>query len=251
VRLLPVDSEHSAIFQCLHAGGRPCACSGGSWSTPGVRRLILTASGGPFEAQPDVDLGRVSVEQALRHPRWRMGRKVTVDSATLMNKGLEIMEAHWLFGVPVDRIQVLVHPESIVHSLVEFADRSMLAQMSVPDMRFAIQYALTYPDRVETDLPALNLARAETLHFSEPDARRFPCLDLARAAAKTGGTMPAVLNAANEVAVDLFLGGRLSFPGIWGTVERVMQRHEVIESPLLNDIIAADLWARRMAKEAG
>ena len=238
IRIFPVDSEHSAIFQCLE--GRP---------RESVRRILLTASGGPFSDQPGLDWEKVTISQVLTHPRWNMGKKVTVDSATMMNKGLEIMEAHWLFGVPLEQIDVLVHPESVVHSLVEFVDRSVLAQLSVPDMRFAIQYALTWPDKVETNLPLLNLARTGALRFSEPDVRRFPCLALARTAARIGGTMPAVLNAANETAVQKFLDGRLHFPGIWSTVEWVMERHEPVKDPGLDAVAEADGWARRAAAE--
>lgn len=235
-RILPVDSEHSAIFQCID--GHPPA---------EIRRLILTASGGPFATRHDVNFDKVTAEDALKHPRWNMGRKVTVDSATLMNKGLEIMEAHWLFGIPYDRIDVVIHPESIVHSMVEFVDGSVLAQLSPPDMRFAIQHALTYPDRVDGNLPSLDLANMGALHFKAPDPIRFPCLGLARHAAITGGTMPTVLNAANEVAVDRFLAGQLAFSGIWHTVEAVMNLHHVISSPALEDIDRADHWARQEA----
>ena len=261
-RLLPVDSEHSAILQCLT--GRPRATDG--WQTrrtparrrlagllpracDDVRRIVLTASGGPFGSRPEVNLNTVSVREVLRHPRWSMGRKVTVDSATLMNKGLEIIEAHWLFGFPLDRIEVVVHPESVVHSLVEFADGALLAQLSVPDMRFAIQYALVYPERVDGGLPALRLARMGGLHFEEPDRKRFPCLGLAREAGRRGGTLPAVLNAANEVAVKKFLDRQTRFSGIWRVVEAVMDKHRVVRSPSLEDILAADDWARRTAEE--
>jgi len=245
-RLLPVDSEHSAIFQCLVGAGERRV---GAADIPvkEIRRLILTASGGPFGNRPGVDLKRVTVHEALRHPRWTMGRKVTVDSATLMNKGLEVIEARWLFGVPIDRIDLVVHPESIVHSMVEFVDGSILAQMSVPDMRFAIQYALTCPEHAASGLPALDLARIGKLHFREPNLRRFPCLRLSREAAETGGTMPAVLNGANEVAVRLFLEGRVKFPGIWHTVEHVMQRHAPKMKPALGDIVEADKWSRATA----
>ena len=237
-RLLPVDSEHSAIFQCVD--GRP---------RHEIKRILLTASGGPFALKADMDFDKVTVAEALRHPRWNMGRKVTVDSATLMNKGLEIMEAHWLFGVPVDKIDVVLHPESIVHSMVEFSDGSVLAQLSPPDMRFAIQFALTYPERVDGHLPALDLAKAGPLHFKEPDEKRFPCLRLAREAARSGGTLPAVLNAANEVAVQKFLDGKVTFAGIWRLVERVMARHKVKARPGLDDIMEADAWARKTAEE--
>lgn len=237
-RLLPVDSEHSAIFQCLE--GRPANH---------VRKLILTASGGPFAAQPELDLNTVTVAAALRHPRWKMGRKVTVDSATMMNKGLEVIEARWLFDMDLERIEVMLHPESIVHSMVELTDGSLLAQLSVSDMRFAIQYALTWPQRLDGQLPPLDLARLGALHFSLPDMQRFPCLALARAAARAGGTMPAVLNAANEVAVEEFLADRLSFAGIWRVVEQTMAAHQMQNNPDLAAIMHADNWARRAARE--
>ncbi len=237
-RLLPVDSEHSAIFQCL--AGR-----GGAE----VRALILTASGGPFLRVPRRTLETVTAAEALRHPRWAMGRKVTVDSATMMNKGLELIEAHWLFGVPYDRIRIVIHPESIVHSLVEFRDGAVLAQLSRSDMRYAIQYALTWPERLDGGLPALDLARVGALHFQAPDEQRFPCLRLARAAADIGGTMPVVLNAANEVAVQAFLDGTLRFPGIWRAVEAVMDRHAAgRRAPNLEEILDADRWARAEAQ---
>ena len=242
-RLIPVDSEHSAIFQYLNA----CGATGDHGE---VRRLILTASGGPFAAKRDIDFDHVTSAEALRHPRWNMGQKVTVDSATLMNKGFEIMEAHWLFGLPTDRIDVVIHPESIVHSLVEFVDGSVLAQMCPPDMRFAIQYALTYPQRVDGGLPRLDLAAIGRLHFTPPDESRFPCLKLTRAADGAGGTMPAVLNGANEMAVAGFLRGEIAFSGIWRTVERVMAKHTLTRDPSLEDIVAADAWARRTAGEA-
>ncbi len=235
-RILPVDSEHSAIFQCLDGK-----------SADRVRRLMLTASGGPFAHNPHLDLEKVTVAEALKHPRWNMGRKVTVDSATMMNKGLEIIEAHWLFGMPFDRIEVLIHPESIVHSMVEFQDGNILAQLSVSDMRFAIQLAFTWPERLDGGLPALDLAQLGTLHFAAPDETRFPCLRLARAAALAGGTMPVILNAANEIAVQEFLNGKLSFPGIWRTVEQVLGKHAALTDPGLPDILAADRWAREEA----
>ena len=238
-RLLPVDSEHSAIHQCL--GGAP--------ATGGVRRLVLTASGGPFAGRPELDLDSVSVSDALAHPRWDMGRKVTVDSATLMNKGLEIMEAQWLFGVGVDKIDVVIHPESIVHSLVEFVDGNVIAQLSLPDMRHAIQYALTFPERVAGELPRLDLVDAGPLTFAEPDGNRFPCLRLAREAALAGGTMPAVLNGANEAAVNAFLAEKLPFSGIWDRVERAMSQHRLVAEPDLDEILEADDWARRKVGE--
>jgi 1-deoxy-D-xylulose-5-phosphate reductoisomerase len=253
-RLLPVDSEHSAVLQCLEGAGRtrqeaPAAPGSGNTPFGAVKRLLLTASGGPFARQHDVDLDTVTVDEALNHPTWDMGRKVTVDSATLMNKGLEIMEAHWLFGLPVDRIDVVIHPESIVHSLVELIDGSMLAQLGLPDMRYAIQYALTYPDRVDGGLPALDLAAGKALHFFDPELERFPCLSLARTSARAGGTMPAVLNAANEVAVHKFLSRQIAFSGIWRLVEAVMDKHSVIPEPTLEEVIQTDAWARRTAEE--
>ncbi|MFS8542948.1 MAG: 1-deoxy-D-xylulose-5-phosphate reductoisomerase [Limnochordales bacterium] len=234
-RLLPVDSEHSAIFQCLQ-GEAPRA----------VARLILTASGGPFRSTPLEALPRVTPAQALRHPTWRMGAKVTVDSATLMNKGLEVIEAHWLFGTPWDRIDVVVHPQSIVHSCVELVDGSILAHMGPTDMRIPIQYALLYPHRAPSPVRGLSLAEVGSLTFEAPDRRRFPALDLAYAAGRTGGTAPAVLNAANEVAVALFLQGRIGFTDIPRLVEAVLADHEVRDATL-NSVLEADAWARRAA----
>jgi 1-deoxy-D-xylulose-5-phosphate reductoisomerase len=236
-RLLPVDSEHSAIFQCIGD------------SSSYVERVILTASGGPFAGREDVDFTKVKVDEALNHPRWNMGKKVTIDSATLMNKGLEVMEAKWLFDLELEKIDVVIHPQSIIHSVVEFVDGSMLSQMSVPDMRFAIQYALSWPERWKSDLPKTELASVAPLDFVAPDEDRFPCLGLARSAAETGGTMPAVLNAANEIAVQLFLEDRIPFSGIWETVGKVMTAHKVIASPDLEAIMSADEWAREMARE--
>lgn len=232
-RILPVDSEHSAVFQCLEQK-----------QPQDVERIILTASGGPFARKPGTELEKITVGQALDHPRWNMGKKVSIDSATMMNKGLEIMEAHWLFNMPLEKIDVLIHPESIVHSMVEFVDGSMLAQMSPSDMRFAIQYALTWPERVPGGLPKLDLAKLGSLNFEHPDTQRFPCLELARAAADTGGTMPAVLNAANEQAVDQFLKSVIPFPGIWRLVQQVMEAHKTNGNPCLEDIMEADTWAR-------
>jgi 1-deoxy-D-xylulose-5-phosphate reductoisomerase len=236
VRLLPVDSEHNAIFQCLE----------GRHGNP-LRRLLLTASGGPFRTLPAEQLPLVTLAQALKHPTWEMGRKITIDSATLFNKGLEMIEAKWLFDVPMSQIEVVVHPQSIVHSMVEFEDRSVLAQLSHSDMCFPIQYAVTYPDRVPNDLAPLDFAQLASLTFEAPRTQDFPALDLARHAGDTGGTLPAVLNAANEVAVAAFIEGRTSFPQIWHTVERVMTAHTVIAHPSLEDLIAADHWARQTA----
>jgi 1-deoxy-D-xylulose-5-phosphate reductoisomerase len=244
-KILPVDSEHSAIFQCL----RGYTDGSGTENIENVvDRMILTASGGPFGSSPDLDLEKVSVEQVLEHPNWDMGNKVTVDSATLMNKGLEIMEAQWLFGMPLERIGVVIHPESLVHSVVQFVDGNMLAQLNPPDMRYAIQYALTFPERMNGGLEPLDLEQAGSLNFQAPDTGRFPCLSLARAAASEGGTMPAVLNAANEVAVERFLGREIRFSGIWDIVEKVMNMHDSIKSPGIDEIFAADGWARRQAR---
>lgn len=213
ISVLPVDSEHNAIFQCLQ-GNR-----GGAGA---VNRLILTASGGPFRTWPAEKLSEVTLEQALAHPTWKMGRKITIDCATLFNKGLEMIEARWLFNIPMERVDVIVHPQSIVHSLVEYRDGSILAQLSSSDMCFPIQYAVTWPDRIENSLPHLDLAALASLKFEAPRWNDFPALNLARQAGLTGGTMPAMFNAANEVAVQAFIDGRISFPGIWQTVEKAL-----------------------------
>lgn len=237
VSVLPVDSEHNALFQCLQGENRR-----------GVRRLLLTASGGPFRGRTRAELAHVTPEQALRHPRWVMGPKITVDSATLMNKALEMIEAHWLFGVPMDQIDVLVHPESIVHSLVEYVDGSLLAQLGVTDMKLPIQYALSYPERLEASVPRLDLAALGRLTFAAPDTTTFPSLNYARVAGTMGGTMPAVMNAANEVAVGRFLAGALAFTDIFRTVEAVMNAHRSVDNPGLAEILAADAWARAAAE---
>ena len=236
VRVLAVDSEHSAIFQCLD--GKPAAS---------VRNLWLTASGGPFRGTPRDEFDRITVAQALKHPSWVMGTKITIDSATLFNKGLEMIEARWLFGIGMDRVRVVVHPQSVVHSLVEFVDGSMLAQMSTPDMCLPIQYALLYPERVASDRVQTNLARIGSLTFEAPDEERFPALPLARRAGEVGGTLPAVLNAANEVAVAAFCAGAIGFPQITRHVAQVMDRHTVVARPTLEEILAADAWARRQS----
>ena len=238
VKVLPVDSEHNAIFQCLE--GR---------SSEQVRRIILTASGGPFRLKPAAELASVTPEQALKHPTWNMGAKITVDSATLFNKGLEMIEARWLFDVEMARVDVVVHPQSIVHSMVEFVDNSILAQLSATDMCFPIQYAVTWPERLPNRLPPLDFAALGALTFEPPRCGDFPALDLARWAGETGGTLPAVLNAANEIAVAAFLERRCSFPAIWQTVERVMKTHTVIAHATLEEILAADQWARTCASE--
>ena len=237
VNVLTVDSEHSAIFQCLD--GKP---------TDSVRRLWLTASGGPFRMTPKGEFPAITVEDALKHPSWIMGRKITIDSATLFNKGLEMIEARWLFDIEMARVGVVVHPQSIVHSMVEFVDGSLLAQLSTPDMCLPIQYALTCPervasDRVQTDFPAIG-----TLTFEAPDPDRFPALDLARRAGETGGTLPAVLNAANEVAVQAFCQRQLGFTDITTTVARVLQQHQVVAHPDLPQLLAADAWAREAVR---
>ena len=259
VNLLPIDSEHSAIFQAVQDAGcapwcvrnRPGAAASGLPAEANIRRLILTASGGPFADRPDIDLATVTVEEALNQPRWKMGPKVTIDSATMMKKGLEILEARWLFDIPVDRIAVLVHPESIVHSLVEFTDGAQMAQLGMPDMRLPIQYAMTWPERVgNASLPRLDLSQIGALHFCEPDPARFPCLDLARRAAVAGGVAPAAMNAANEAAVAAFLERRTRLPGIWETVSRVLDECRPATGALtLDAILKADAWARRRAVE--
>lgn len=236
-QVLPVDSEHNAIFQCLVGA-----------NDKEVRKVILTASGGPFRQSSAQAMEKVTLAQALKHPTWSMGQKITIDSATMFNKGLEMIEAHWLFGLPMRQVDVVVHPQSIVHSLVEFIDGSVLAQLSVTDMCFPIQYAVTYPERMPSGLPPLDLAKLGTLSFEQPDEKRFPALRLAREAGKQGGTLPGVLNAANEVAVEAFLAERISFPRIWGMVEEVMKKHRTEKEPTLEAIIDADRWARGEAK---
>jgi 1-deoxy-D-xylulose-5-phosphate reductoisomerase len=236
VRVLAVDSEHSAIFQCLE--GKPSSS---------VRKLWLTASGGPFRSTPREEFPGITVERALKHPSWVMGRKITIDSATLFNKGLEMIEARWLFDVEMARVSVVVHPQSVVHSLVEFVDGSMLAQLSTPDMCLPIQYALTFPERKPNARVQTNLAKLGNLTFEEPDLERFPSLNLARKAGEVGGTLPAVLNAANEVAVEAFVNRQISFPQIAETVQRTMARHRVAAHPSLDQILEADAWARQEA----
>ncbi len=239
INVLPVDSEHNAIYQCLQ---------GNHGGAEQVSRLILTASGGPFRTTPREQLASVTLEQALKHPTWKMGRKITIDSATLFNKGLEMIEARWLFDIPMERVDVIVHPQSIVHSLVEYRDGSILAQLSSSDMCFPIQYAVTWPDRIDNSLPHLNLAEIASLKFEAPRWDDFPALNLARHAGLTGGTMPAMYNAANEVAVQAFVEGRLSFPGIWQTVEKTLAAATPEDyHGQLDIILAADAWARDYA----
>ncbi|MBE9512823.1 MAG: 1-deoxy-D-xylulose-5-phosphate reductoisomerase [Chloroflexi bacterium] len=235
-KILPIDSEHSAIWQCLKG------------ETQKAAQLVLTASGGPFLRFSPARLDKVTVKQALRHPSWQMGQKVTIDSATLMNKGLEVIEAHWLFGIPFNNIRVLIHPQSIIHSLVEFIDGSVKAQLSYPDMRLPIQYALSYPERLPNpELPRLNWDRLGSLTFEPPDLDKFPCLKLAIEAGKKGGTYPAVLCAADEIAVKLFLSQRIKFNDIARLVEQVLGQHQAITHPTLEEIIAADAWAGEKA----
>jgi 1-deoxy-D-xylulose-5-phosphate reductoisomerase len=237
VPVLPVDSEHNAIHQCLH--GR---------KHDEIRRLILTASGGPFRQFTQEELEHVTPDAALRHPTWQMGRKITIDSATLMNKGLEVIEARWLFDVGADQIDVVIHPQSIVHSMVELNDGSVIAQLGVTDMRLPIQYACSYPDRWEAALPSLDLTRAGRLEFHEPDTGRFPCLALAYRALRAGGTLPVVLNAANEVAVEAFLAGKLAFPAIPHLIELTMNAHAVQRVSTVAVVREVDAWARHQAR---
>jgi 1-deoxy-D-xylulose-5-phosphate reductoisomerase len=244
--LLPVDSEHNAVFQCM--GGQGATQAGVTRAD--VRRVLLTASGGPFLRTPASALRAVTPEQACAHPRWVMGRKISVDSATLMNKGLEQIEACLLFALPPSQVEVVVHPQSIVHSLVEYIDGSMLAQLGNPDMRTPIAHALGWPERIASGVESLDILRAARLDFEAPDLARFPCLGLARAAAEAGGTAPAVLNAANEVAVEAFLQRRLSFLEIPEVIERVLSRHQTTPAATLEDVLNADDWARREAHVA-
>ena len=233
-RILPVDSEHSAIDQCLRSGGRD-----------EVRRLILTASGGPFRDTPAGQLEQVTPEAALNHPTWRMGRRITIDSATLMNKGLEVIEARWLFDIPESRIDILVHPQSIVHSMVEFMDGSVIAQLGTTDMRQPIQYALTWPERLPSCVAGIDWTVASRLEFLPPDTTKFPCVQLAYRAIQEGGTSPAVLNAADEVAVQAFLDRRISFTDIPRLIEESLDAHQGVSEVTFENVMAADAWARR------
>ena len=237
VKLLPVVSEHSAIFQCLHAG-----------ANKDIRKLILTASGGPFRSFSKKDLAKVTLAQALKHPNWSMGRKITIDSATLMNKGLEVIEARWLFDMKPERIKVLVHPQSIVHSMVEYADGAVVAQLGMPDMKGPIAYALSYPERLDKVSPALDLAAVGTLTFEEPDLERFPCLAYAFTALEAGGSMPAVLSAANEVAVKYFLDEKIEYMDIARVIKTTMDAHTPSPIRTVEDALKADLWARHEAE---
>jgi 1-deoxy-D-xylulose-5-phosphate reductoisomerase len=237
VNILPVDSEHSAIFQCL-AGQLP----------ENLRRIILTASGGPFFNLSKDDLKKVTVQQALKHPRWKMGRKITIDSASLMNKGLEVIEAKWLFNLDIAQIDVLIHPQSVVHSLIELLDGSVLAQLGITDMRIPIAYAFVYPDRLINDLPLLNLPKTGPLEFYKPDMKKFPCLSLAYEAGRLGGTTPVVLNAANEVAVAAFIENKICFNDLPKVIEKVLDKHQTQNNPSLEDILGVDGEARIQAE---
>jgi 1-deoxy-D-xylulose-5-phosphate reductoisomerase len=237
IQVLPVDSEHSAVFQAL-LGHRK----------EDVLRIILTASGGPFLHLPLGKLQEVTAREALRHPNWEMGRKITVDSASLMNKGLEVIEAHWLFDVPVEKIDVQIHPQSVIHSMVEYVDGSIVSQLGITDMRIPISYALAFPERLNLPFPRLNLFQKESLSFLPPDPERFPCLDLAYRAIKIGGTMPATLNAANEIAVNAFLDGALPFTKIPSLIRQVMEEHDLKPAQTLEDVLRADRWARETSR---
>jgi 1-deoxy-D-xylulose-5-phosphate reductoisomerase len=238
IKILPVDSEHSAIFQCLQGQ-----------DLKNVNKIILTASGGPFLNYKTNQLKKVTLRQTLKHPNWKMGKKITVDSASLMNKGLEVIEAKWLFNLDISKIEVLIHPQSIVHSMVEFVDGSVLAQMGIPDMRIPIAYALSYPERINNCLPFLDLVKSRNLEFHKPDTIKFPCLRMAYEAGICGGTMPAVLNAANEIAVGSFLEETINFVDLPGIIDRVLNAHNSIKNPSLEDILKADEWARVQTKE--
>ena len=232
-KVLPVDSEHNAIFQCLEGK-----------ESKDVSRLILTASGGPFRKSSSEEIQNVSPREALKHPTWTMGPKITIDSATLFNKGLEMIEAKWLFDIDMNRVEVVVHPQSIIHSMVEFIDSSILAQLSTTDMCFPIQYAITWPERVSNRLEPLDFTQISKLDFEAPRIKDFPALELARHAGNVGGTLPAVMNAANEVAVDGFLNEKISFPGIWDHVSKVMDTHEIVNNPSVDELVQSDKWAR-------
>ncbi len=235
VDIIPVDSEHSAIFQALRCG-----------SKNEILKLILTASGGPFRGRKTDELANIKVEDALKHPNWVMGKKLTIDSATLMNKGLEVIEAKWLFDIDIDKIEVIVHPQSIIHSMVEYIDGSIIAHMGIPDMRIPIQYALTYPKRKENQLKKLDFVTLRELTFELPDTESFPCLELAYKAINTGGTMPSVLNASNEVAVEMFLNNKINFLEIPEIIHDTMSHHTSVKNPTLDDILESDKWAREL-----
>ncbi len=231
VKLLPVDSEHSAIFQCLQGG-------------KGLKKILLTASGGAFRDWDSADLARATVKDALKHPNWSMGKKITIDSATLMNKGLEVIEAHWLFGVDYDHIEIVIHPQSIIHSMIEFVDTSVLAQLGWPDMRLPILYALSWPERIQTEWRVLDLVQVGNLTFKAPDHGKYPCMQLAYAVGRVGGTLPAVLNAANEAVVSLFLEEKIGFMEIPRLLTQTCAAHDPVLNPTLEDVLEADQWAR-------
>lgn len=237
IKIIPVDSEHSAIFQCLM----------GINSKEDVSRIILTASGGPFRGRTKEELKAVTINDALKHPNWNMGKKITIDSATLMNKGLEVIEAYWLFNVEINQIEVVVHPQSIIHSMVEMVDGSVIAQLGMPDMRVPIQFALTYPERKPNNFPKLSLTECNDLTFKKPDLETFVCLKMAFDALEKKGTMPAVMNAANEVAVEKFLQEKIGFLDIARIIDEVMRKHKNVACPKLQDILQADVWAREIA----
>ncbi len=238
VNILPVDSEHSAVFQCLQGQKQK-----------NIKKIILTASGGPFLNYKKSELKKATLSQALQHPRWKMGKKITIDSASMMNKGLEVIEAKWLFDLDMEQIDILIHPQSVVHSLVEFVDGSLLAQMGIPDMRTPIAYALTYPERIKNSLPLLDLAKTRNLVFHKPDVKKFPCIRLAYEAGRCGGTMPAVLNAANEIAVEAFLAKKIKFVDLPEIIDKVLSTHKTVKKPALEEILQADKWARMQTKE--
>lgn len=239
VKILPVDSEHSAIFQCWESGGQR------------VEKILLTASGGPFRNFSREELEEVTPKMALKHPTWQMGKKITIDSATMMNKGLEVIEARWLFGVSFEEIQVVIHPQSIIHSMVQYADGSILGHLGKTDMRIPIQYALTYPDRWENHLERIDFARLAQITFEDPDLEKFPCLKIAYQAGRAGGTYPTVMNAANEVLVKRFLQGEVKFPEIPAVIERVLEAHQASAQPGLDEILEADRWARNFLRKEG
>ncbi len=236
IKIIPVDSEHSAIFQCLNGQ-----------DISNIKSVIITASGGPFRNKTRQELVNITPDEAARHPRWNMGKKISVDSATLMNKGLEVIEAKWLFNLDINQIKVIIHPQSIIHSMVEYIDNSIIAQMSAPDMRIAIQYALTYPKRFKTSVPALDLIQTKSLTFEEPDFKKFPCLDIAIKAGKKGGSAPAILNAANETAVSAFLQNKIKFLDIADIVKKVLDKMDVVSKYTIEEIIEIDRKAREIA----
>lgn len=238
VKILPVDSEHSAVFQCIASPDRS-----------GIKKIYLTGSGGPLLKTPKKNFKYITPKEAINHPKWKMGKKISVDSATMMNKGLEVIEAHHLFGLGVERIEVLIHPETVIHSMVEFIDGSILAQMGTCDMRIPIQYALTYPFRDVSPVRSVKFTEFKGLHFDSPDFKKFPCLRMAYEAGRHGGTYPCVLNASNEVAVTDFLKGQIRFTDIPGVIEKILQSHTSLKNPKLKDILEADKWAREKTKE--